>query len=157
MINHSNKSMPVLPVKAYTDEAWFKLEQAHLFGKTWQFAGFTEDLQDPGDYLTVQCGLQNILVVKGSDQQLRAFHNLCRHRGTQLLRAVGKKQQAITCPYHDWTYNLTGELISVPEKEKEFPDLELKTICLHKASVGICILRFELKHACRTHAWVHAH
>lgn len=128
--------MPILPVKAYTSPDWFQLEQEHLFSNTWQFAGFVEDLKDPGDYLTVQCGLQNILVVKGSDQQLRAFHNLCRHRGTQLLRAVGKKQQAITCPYHDWTYNLTGQLISVPEKEKEFPDLEVKKICLHKASVG---------------------
>jgi len=50
---------------------------------------------------------------------------------------VGKKQKALTCPYHDWTYNLSGELISVPEKEKEFPDLELDKICLHKAAVDI--------------------
>ena len=96
-----------------------------------------EDIKDPGDYITVQCGHQNIVLVKGRDQRLRAFHNLCRHRGTQLLRAVGKKQKALTCPYHDWTYDLNGQLISVPEKEKEFPDLELDKICLHKASVDI--------------------
>lgn len=129
--------MPVLPVEAYTSQEWFDKEQELIFGNTWQYAGFAEDLQDPGDYITVQCGHQNILVVKGRDQRLRAFHNLCRHRGTQLLRAVGKKQKALTCPYHDWTYNLSGELINVPEKETEFPDLELDKICLHKASVDI--------------------
>ncbi|MEM8886743.1 MAG: aromatic ring-hydroxylating dioxygenase subunit alpha [Bacteroidota bacterium] len=129
--------MPILPVEAYTSQEWLDREKRIIFGNSWQFAGFMEDLSDPGDYLTVQCGFQNILVVKGRDQRLRAFHNLCRHRGTQLLRAVGKKQKALTCPYHDWTYDLAGQLISVPEKEKEFPDLEMDEICLHKASVDI--------------------
>lgn len=131
------RTMPILPVEAYTSQEWFDKEQEIIFGNTWQFAGLVEDIQDPGDYITVQCGFQNIMVVKGRDQRLRAFHNMCRHRGTQLLRAVGKKQKALTCPYHDWTYNLNGQLISVPEKEAEFPDLELDKICLHKASVDI--------------------
>jgi len=133
----TSKGMPILPVEAYTSQEWFDKEQELIFGKSWQFAGFAEDIKDPGDYITVQCGHQNIVIVKGRDQRLRAFHNLCRHRGTQLLRAVGKKQKALTCPYHDWTYDLTGQLISVPDKEKEFPDLELNSICLHKASVDI--------------------
>ncbi len=132
-----NHKMPILPVEAYTSQEWFDQEQKIIFGNSWQFAGLVEDVKDPGDYVTVQCGFQNIVIVKGRDQRLRAFHNLCRHRGTQLLRAVGKKQKAITCPYHDWTYNLNGQLISVPEKEVEFPDLELDKICLHKASVDI--------------------
>lgn len=135
-MNHK-RTMPVLPVEAYTSQEWFDKEQRVIFGNSWQFAGLAEDIQDPGDYITVQCGHQNIVIVKGRDQRLRAFHNLCRHRGTQLLRAVGKKQKALTCPYHDWTYNLSGELINVPEKDKEFPDLELDKICLHKASVDI--------------------
>ena len=136
-MNNSNRKMPVLPVQAYTSQEWFDKEQEVIFGNSWQFAGLVEDIQDPGDYIAVQCGNQNIVIVKGRDQRLRAFHNLCRHRGTQLLRAVGKKQKALTCPYHDWTYDLNGQLISVPEKEKEFPDLELDKICLHKASVDI--------------------
>jgi len=129
--------MPVLPVEAYTSQAWFDKEQETIFSNSWQFAGLVEDIADPGDYITVQCGHQNMVIVKGRDQRLRAFHNLCRHRGTQLLRAVGKKQKALTCPYHDWTYSLNGELISVPEKDKEFPDLELDKICLHKGSVDV--------------------
>ncbi|BDD09332.1 hypothetical protein FUAX_17640 [Fulvitalea axinellae] len=134
---NKDRKMPVLPVEAYTSTEWLEMEQEKIFGNTWQFAGFPEDLKNPGDYITVQCGKQNILVVKGRDQRLRAFHNLCRHRGTQLLRAVGKAQKAITCPYHDWTYDLTGQLVNVPEKEKEFPDLDMGKICLHKASVDI--------------------
>ena len=129
--------MPVFPVEAYTSKDWFDKEQKLIFGNSWQFAGLVEDIQDPGDYVAVQCGQQNIVIVKGRDQRLRAFHNLCRHRGTQLLRTVEKKQKALTYPYHDWTYDLNGQLISVPEKEKEFPDLELDKICLHKASVDI--------------------
>lgn len=137
LMNETKNTMSILPTEAYTSQEWFDKEQELIFGNSWQFAGLQEDLTDPGDYITVQCGHQNILVVKGRDQRLRAFHNLCRHRGTQLLRAVGKKQKALTCPYHDWTYNLNGQLISVPEKESEFPDLELDSICLHKASVDI--------------------
>lgn len=132
-----SQKMPILPVEAYTSYDWYRKEQELIFGNTWQFAGFIEDISAPGDYLTVQCGLQNIVIVKGRDQRLRAFHNLCRHRGTQLLRATGKQQKVITCPYHDWTYDLTGKLIGVPEKEKEFSDLDLDCVGLHKASVDV--------------------
>lgn len=127
----------LLDAKAYTSEQWFEEEQEKIFGNNWQFAGLVEDVEEAGDYITAQCGHQNILVIKDNENQLKAFHNLCRHRGTQLLRAVGKVKKALTCPYHDWTYNLNGQLISAPEKEKEFPDLDLNTICLHKASVGV--------------------
>jgi len=130
------KSMPVLPVEAYTSQDWFDREQQTIFSQTWQFAGFVEDLCDPGDYITVQAGTNNILVLLDEHQQMRAFHNVCRHRGTQLLRASGKRKKFLTCPYHDWTYNLNGELTAVPERKTQFPDLDLKTLCLHKASVG---------------------
>lgn len=126
-----------LPREAYTDQKWFENEMNTIFAQTWQFAGFVEDLQEQGDYLTVQCGFQNILVVHEGGQKLRAFHNLCRHRGTQLLKTSGKKQEVITCPYHDWVYSLTGELIHVPEEKTEFPNLKKGEICLHKAAVGI--------------------
>ncbi|MCT4663759.1 MAG: aromatic ring-hydroxylating dioxygenase subunit alpha [Flavobacteriales bacterium] len=139
---NSKKMMHALPVEAYTSQKWFDLEQKYLFSTTWQFAGFVEDIAQPGDYISVQAGLHNIFIVKGRDQRLRAFHNMCRHRGTQLLRAVGKAQKAITCPYHDWTFDLEGKLISIPQKEEEFPELKGKKLheCnlnLHEASVDI--------------------
>ncbi|KZL06133.1 aromatic ring-hydroxylating dioxygenase subunit alpha [Pseudovibrio sp. Ad26] len=136
MSTHSN-GMPVLPKEAYTSQEWFDREQAQIFSKTWSLAGFREDITEPGQYISVQAGLNNIFIVMGRDHRLRAFHNICRHRGTQLLRAEGKTQKAITCPYHDWTYDLEGNLISVPEQEKEFPDIDLSCNGLKKASVDI--------------------
>lgn len=127
----------ILPKEAYTDQKWFENEMNTIFAQAWQFAGFVEDLKEQGDYLTVQCGFQNILVVNEGNLKLRAFHNLCRHRGTQLLKTSGKKQKVITCPYHDWMYSLTGELIHVPEQEAEFPNLKKGKICLHKAAVEV--------------------
>ena len=133
----SSRTMPVLPVEAYTSQAWFDREQEAIFSRTWAVAGFAEDLSEPGQYLSVQAGLNNIFVVMGRDRRLRAFHNICRHRGTQLLRAVGRTERAIVCPYHDWTYNLEGRLISAPARERQFPDIDLDGISLKRASVDL--------------------
>ena len=94
-------------------------------------------MAEPGQYVSVQAGLNNIFIVMGRDRRLRAFHNICRHRGTQLLRAVGKTQRAIVCPYHDWTYDLEGRLISVPDRERQFPEVDLDCVSLKKASVDL--------------------
>ncbi len=134
---NAQRKMPVLPVEAYTSREWFDREQELIFSRTWAMAGLAEDISEPGQYISVQAGLNNIFIVMGRDRRLRAFHNICRHRGTQLLRAVGKAQKAITCPYHDWTYDLEGNLISVPSKDTEFPDLDLSCNGLKKASVDL--------------------
>ncbi len=131
------KMMHVLPLEAYTSQAWFDREQEMIFSKTWAYAGFAEDISEPGQYISVQAGLNNIFIVMGRDRRLRAFHNICRHRGTQLIRAVGKAQKALTCPYHDWTYDLEGNLISVPEEQSEFKDLDKSCLGLKKASVDM--------------------
>ena len=131
------RKMPVLPVDAYTSQEWFDREQRVIFSRVWRFAGFAEDITEPGQFISVQAGLNNIFIVMGRDRRLRAFHNICRHRGTQLLRAVGKAQRAITCPYHDWTYNLEGELVSVPEADKEFSGLDKTCLGLKPASVDL--------------------
>ncbi|WP_282610445.1 aromatic ring-hydroxylating dioxygenase subunit alpha [Pelagibius sp. Alg239-R121] len=131
------RMMHVLPVEAYTSQEWFDREQAQIFSKLWRFAGFSEDISEPGQYLSVQAGLNNIFIVMGRDRRLRAFHNICRHRGTQLLRAVGKTQKAITCPYHDWTYDLEGRLVSVPEEAEEFTGLNKNCLGLKPASVDL--------------------
>ena len=126
-----------LPVEAYTSREWFDLEQRKIFSRTWAYAGFMEDVPGPGHYISVQAGLNNIFIVMGRDRRLRAFHNICRHRGTQLMRAVGKTQKALTCPYHDWTYDLEGNLISVPEEHKEFGGLDKSCLGLKKALVDV--------------------
>ena len=132
-----HRTMPVLPVEAYTSQEWFDREQERIFSRTWACVGFAEHISEPGQYVSVQAGLNNIFVVMGRDRRLRAFHNICRHRGTQLLRAVGQTQRAIVCPYHDWTYDLEGCLISVPEQERQFPGQDLTCIRLKQASVDL--------------------
>ena len=68
----------VLPVSAYTDPAWFQREQESIFSRTWRYAGLAEDLSEPGQYISVQAGLNNLFIVMGRDRRLRAFHNICR-------------------------------------------------------------------------------
>lgn len=136
-VNNPERKMHVLPVEAYTSQAWFDEEQRQIFSKTWQFAGFREDISEPGQYLSVQAGLNNIFIIMGRDNRLRAFHNICRHRGTQLLRAVGKTQKAITCPYHDWSYDLEGNLLNIPDGDIEFAGTDKSCLGLKAASVDI--------------------
>ncbi len=126
-----------LPVEAYTDPDWFEREQEAIFSRTWSYAGFAEDVSEPGAYVSVRAGLNELFVVMGRDRRLRAFHNICRHRGTRLLRAVGNVQKAITCPYHDWTYDLEGHLVSVPAEEREFGEVDKSCLGLKPASVDL--------------------
>lgn len=125
----------LLPKSAYTSQSWFDREMATVFEQNWQFAGFSEDLPESGDFLSVQTGRTNLIVIKGPDGKLRAFHNMCRHRGTQLLRSCGKAGKAITCPYHDWSYDFTGKLIAVPQQKQQFADLNKDELGLHPAQV----------------------
>lgn len=132
----SDRTMPVLPIESYISQEWFEREQERIFSRTWAFAGLAGDITEPGQYVSVQAGLNNIFIVMGEDRQLRAFHNICRHRGTQLLRAVGKTRKVITCPYYDWTYDFEGCLQSVPDRKNQFPDLDMTTLGLKRASVA---------------------
>ena len=127
-----------LPVDAYTSQDWFDREQRLIFSRSWRYAGLVEDVPEPGHYISVQAGLNNIFIVMGRDHRLRAFHNICRHRGTQLIRAVGKTQKALTCPYHDWTYDLEGNLISVPDEATEYPNgIDKTCLGLKPAAVDV--------------------
>lgn len=127
-----------LPIEAYTSQDWFAREMEQIFSKTWAYAGLMEDVAEPGQYITVQAGLNNIFIIMGRDRRLRAFHNVCRHRGTQLIRAVGKTQKALTCLYHDWTYDLEGNLVSVPDEATEFPNgIDKSCLGLKPAAIDI--------------------
>lgn len=125
----------VLSIDAYMSQEWFDREKRELFGKVWQFGGLVEDIANPGDFVTVQAGPHPLMVMRGPDGNLRAFHNICRHRGTQLLRTIGKAKKSIICPYHHWTYSLEGDLKSIPNRSEEFPDVDMSKLCLHRASV----------------------
>ena len=94
---HRLPEMPaqVLPREAYVSATWLDRERRDLFSRSWTLAGVTTDFSAPGDYRTVQAGLYPLIVMRDRDGELRAFHNLCRHRGTELLEGNGNAGNAI--------------------------------------------------------------
>ncbi|MGH2869819.1 MAG: aromatic ring-hydroxylating oxygenase subunit alpha [Solirubrobacteraceae bacterium] len=104
-----------LEPRLYTDPDLLASEQELIFERTWQLAGHVSSLPRPGSYLTARAGSQPVLVVRDQEHQLRAFQNVCRHRGSRLLSGSGQCKAAIRCRYHGWTYRLDGSLIGVPE------------------------------------------
>ena len=103
----------VLQPNHYYSQQWFDNEQKNLFGRTWTFAGLEAQLSEVGDYLLVEVGYQPMLVTRSKDGKLNALHNVCRHRGAKMLTECGRVQ-GISCPYHAWRYELSGELTHVP-------------------------------------------
>lgn len=126
----------LLPPEAYTSQAWFDREQAELFGRAWSFAGMTADTPSAGDFRCVQIGRYPLFVLCGRDGTLRAFHNICRHRGNQLLEGNGGGGAVLTCPYHHWSYDFEGRLAGVPQKKTLFADLDMSEIRLFPAALG---------------------
>ncbi len=103
-----------LPNAAYTDSAFFKLEQNSLFKNTWVFAAFAHKLPNVGDLLPVEVAGQPILLAKSNETVIRAFHNVCRHRGAKLVDEWKSKCRTIVCPNHSWSYSLSGKLLARP-------------------------------------------
>ncbi len=125
----------LLPREAYVSLDWFELEQERLFSRYWNFAGTVHELANPGDYVTVQAGRYPLFVVVGSDGEVRAFHNICRHRGTQFMEGCGSTKH-LMCPYHRWTYNLDGSLRAISQENRLFRDPPKDELGLMKASIG---------------------
>jgi Rieske 2Fe-2S family protein len=119
---------PSLPSSAYTDPAHFAREQTHIFAVEWMVACRTEEVSKPGDWLVMDMSGDDILVVRDKHNTLRAFFNVCRHRGARLCAAAGEPAKPgratlpssvlsngfIRCPYHGWTYDAEGRLIGAP-------------------------------------------
>ncbi|HTU94978.1 MAG TPA: aromatic ring-hydroxylating dioxygenase subunit alpha [Solirubrobacteraceae bacterium] len=99
----------------YTDPSLEPAEQELIFERTWQLAGHVCQLQTTGSYITAAAGNQPVLVVRDEKGALRAYLNVCRHRGSRLLSGSGQCKAAIRCRYHGWTYKMDGSLIGVPE------------------------------------------
>lgn len=126
----------IMSAETYISADWFRREQQELFGRSWVFAGMTEDLAKPGDYQIVSTGRASLILLRDRAGGLRAFHNQCRHRGTRLLEGKGNIPRAITCFYHNWTYDLTGALLSVTLEREQFPDIDKSCHGLRPASVA---------------------
>jgi len=107
----------------YLEESWFAKEREHIFFAEWTCVARESDLSRKGDYKLVNLTGESILLVRGDDDNLRAFFNVCRHRGCQLVDSLvaekrnGSFKGNIRCPYHSWTYQLDGALHHAPHME----------------------------------------
>ena len=105
-----------LPSTFYFDREHHERELRQIWYRQWLLVGRADTVAAVGDYRVVEVGDQSVIVTRGSDGRLRAFHNTCRHRGSILCRqSQGRfRGQRIVCPYHSWTYSLEGELTATP-------------------------------------------
>ena len=101
----------LLPKRAYHDPAVFDWERANVIRRDWVMVARDEDVAEPGTYTLVELDDDPLIVVRGRDGVLRAFHNVCRHRGTAVAEEPCGKVVRFQCPYHAWIYDLDGSLI----------------------------------------------
>jgi Rieske 2Fe-2S family protein len=128
----------LLPVEAYISADWFQREQRELFSRSWVFAGMTEDFAKAGDYRCQRLGGNALIVLRDDKGAIRAFHNVCRHRGARLLEeGQGNLGGTIVCFYHRWTYDLSGALSAIAFERSQFPDVDKTCLGLKPARVGI--------------------
>ena len=116
-----------IPAARYTSGAFAALENDRLWPCVWQLACSLDHVANPGDFHELRIGPLSVLLVRGDDLELRAFQNACRHRGSALCEGTGLGLTELRCPFHRWTYDLTGRLREVPSR-REFgalgPDAE---------------------------------
>jgi phenylpropionate dioxygenase-like ring-hydroxylating dioxygenase large terminal subunit len=116
-------AFPDIPVGRYTDDRFWELEKQYLWTQTWVLAGRSENIPNPGDYFTFGDLGVPILVVRGSDGEIRAYYNTCQHRGAPVVREEKGSARNLRCQYHGWTYDIDGgDLIRVPD-ERDFVGL----------------------------------
>lgn len=125
-----------LPPWVYTNEELFELEYDAFFLRRWQFVGHVSEVTEPGDFMTADIGRDNVIVIRGKDDRLRAFLNVCRHRASRVLEGSGNCHGVIKCPYHGWTYKLDGSLLGVP-MEETFPDFDRSKYGLHEIQLDV--------------------
>jgi phenylpropionate dioxygenase-like ring-hydroxylating dioxygenase large terminal subunit len=122
-----------VPWDWYSDPAVLRLERERIFRRTWQYAGRADQVAEPGSYFACDAGGVPIVVVRDQRAVLRAFVNVCRHRGSIVCEGEGRRE-TLQCPYHAWTYNLDGSLRAAPRADRE-PGFDRDSLGLVPAAV----------------------
>lgn len=129
----------------YQNPELFELEHKAFFLNRWQLVGHVSQVADIGDFVASDIGRDNAFVMRGKDNKLRAFQNVCRHRASRILEGAGNCKGVVRCPYHGWTYHLDGALMATPQAEN-FPDLKHENYGLHEIELdifhGLMFVRF---------------
>ena len=118
MTNRTARNAKTLAGHFYAGASIYGAETEHIFSKRWLYAGRSSELARPGSYFLFEVDGESIIVVRDHEDEVRAFHNVCRHRGTRLCtEPSGQLSKSIQCPYHAWTYALDGTLIGASTME----------------------------------------
>lgn len=136
-----------LPGWAYHNADFLQLEMSQLLLTHWQIVGHVSNVPKAGDYMTFDLGPERAFVVRGDDGQLRAFHNLCRHRGSRVVTGTtGHCKNALVCPFHGWVYNFDGTLRGAAQP-KSYPTLDKHEFGLRSIEMetwmGFIFIRFQ--------------
>ncbi|OBG23272.1 (2Fe-2S)-binding protein [Mycolicibacterium celeriflavum] len=124
----------LVPAERYYSPAFAQLEAERMWPRVWQLACTVDHVAEPGDYFEYQCGSYSVLIVRGDDGKLRAFQNVCRHRGNSVCAGSGSGLRELRCGYHGWTWDLAGALRRVPNR-KGFGTLRMADFPLVPAAV----------------------
>ena len=105
-----------MPARFYVSADIYDMEKEAIFYKTWHYAGHVSQVAEKRSYFTTKSHEQNVFVTRGQDDEIRAFYNVCAHRGHELLEGAGRKS-VITCPYHAWAFDFEGNLVNARNSE----------------------------------------
>jgi glycine betaine catabolism A len=138
-LKHADTYVPgarTLPGHAFTSPDIYAEELEKIIYRHWLCVGRADQIPQRGDYLVQAIGGESVLIVHERQDQLRAFYNVCRHRGTRLCEAArGQVSETIQCPYHAWTYSLDGRLIGAPFMQ-EVPGFDKQDYALHRVALA---------------------
>ncbi len=128
----------VVSTEPNTSSAYFEVEREKVFKRCWLNVGRVEEVPNPGDFIVkdVEPLKASVLIVRGNDGKVRAFHNICRHRGNGLTRACRGSAKGFSCGFHGWVYDLSGNLVHVPDEEQFFG--------LKKSELGLLVLTTDV-------------
>src|SRR3984893_8273811 len=125
-----------LDQKYFVSPEIFAEEQEKIFSTRWMLVGHQSQIAKPGDYLVQKVAGESLIVVRDQRSAIRAFYNVCRHRGTRLKEDACGHASAIQCPYHAWTYGLDGKLIGAPHMD-DVPGFDKADYSLHAVNLAL--------------------
>jgi len=117
------------PWRWYTDGEMWTLEQERIFARSWQYVGHTGMVERAGDFFTARVGRIPVVVARADEGEVRAFVNVCRHRGSLVAEGAGNRK-TLQCPYHAWTYGLDGRLRAAPRADFDVGEVALAPVRL---------------------------
>ena len=132
LLNHHQEDWS-LDQRFYKDESIFDLEKNHIFYDSWIFIGHESQIQNKGDYFVYKLLDEEIIVLRNKENEVKAFFNVCRHRGSRICLEESGNTSRFSCPYHSWTYNLDGKLLAAKSLRE---GIDKSTLGLHPCNIA---------------------